>query len=152
VLTRSRDEAFARNHRQIRPGHILIGVALTPDARVDAMLTMLGIVRSQLVERAVAALGPSLPEHDGGPDLAYTPRASQVLTRATRLAEQLGWGWLGAAHLLVVLGEEDWGAAPRVLEEIGATAHALRSALSSAAQPIPPEASAEPPIYWWDSV
>jgi hypothetical protein len=73
-----------------------------------------------------------------------------MIDEATLLAERLSWGWLGAAHLLVPLGTEDWGAAPRILGEMGATASALRSALNAAAS-IPPEPSDEPRIYWWDS-
>lgn len=150
ALARSRDEASLRYHRQIQPGHILLAVALTADARVDAMLATVGIARWDLADRAAAHLAPSLPAHDGGPDLAYTPRGVHVRDRAIRLAERLGWGWLGAAHLLVALGEEDWGAAPRVFRELRATPSTLMSALTTAAHPIPPPMSDEPPIYGWD--
>lgn len=149
ALARARDEAFLRFHRQVHPGHILLAVALTPDARVDAVLATLGIAREALAERAAARLPPPLAAHDGGPDLAYTPRGGHVLEQATRLAEGLGWGWLGAAHLLVALGEEDWGPAPRVFREAGVTPAALHSALATAARSIPPPMSDEPPIYGW---
>ncbi|HTE47333.1 MAG TPA: Clp protease N-terminal domain-containing protein [Gemmatimonadaceae bacterium] len=149
ALGRARDEAFLRHHRQIRPGHILLGVALISDERVDAMLDTLGVARSDVAERAAAALVPAVPAHDGGPDLAYTRRGVHVLNQAALLAEQLEWGWLGAAHLLVALGEEDWGAPRRVMSELGVIPSALRSALASA-QPVPPAPSDDPPIFWWD--
>jgi ATP-dependent Clp protease ATP-binding subunit ClpA len=150
ALGRSREEAFLRNHHQIRPGHILLGVALISDVRVDAMLATLRVARTELAERAAGALGRALPAHGGGPDLAFTPRGVHVVDRATLLAERLGWGWLGAAHLLAVLSEEDWGSAPRVMGELGVTAGAVHAALASAARLIPPEPSDEDPIYWWD--
>jgi ATP-dependent Clp protease ATP-binding subunit ClpA len=150
ALARSRDEAFLRYHRQIRPGHILLAVANTSDVRVDAILATLGIARLDLARRAAAHLAPSLPPHDGGPDLAYTPRGVHVVEQAARIAERLAWGWLGAAHLLIALGEEDWGSPPRVFREVGVTPAALHSALAAVVHSIPPPMSDEAPIYWWD--
>jgi ATP-dependent Clp protease ATP-binding subunit ClpA len=150
VLRRAREEAFLRNHHRIRPGHILLGVALIADTRVDAMLATLGVARAEFAERAAAGLGRSLPVRRGGPDLAFTPRGVHVIDHATLLAERLGWGWLGAAHLFAMLGEEEWGSAPRVLGELGVTAGAVHAALTSAARLNPPEPSDEDPIYWWD--
>lgn len=148
---RARDEAFARHHRWIRPGHLLLGVALTPDARVDAMLAALHVDRSRLVELSATMLGPSLPPHGGGPDLPYSPHAIQTLLRATRLAERLGWGWLGSAHLLAALADEDWGSVPRVLAKLSVSPAAVHAAFMSRAHAIPPAPLDEPPIYWWDS-
>lgn len=151
ALRRASDEAFARHHKSVRPGHVLLGVALTSDARVDAMLAALHVDRSRLVELSATMLGPPLPPHGGGPDLAYSPHAVQTLLRAARLAERLGWGWLGSAHVLAALADEDWGSVPRVLAELRVSPAAVHAAFTSAAYSMPPAPSDEAPIYWWDS-
>src|SRR5688572_1898643 len=82
ALARARDEAAMRYHRQIRPSHILAGLLHSPDARVVAVFDDLGIRLSDIAARLALTIGPPLPPHDGGPDLAYTQRGGAVLTGA----------------------------------------------------------------------
>jgi len=146
ALAAGRDEAASRNHRMIRPAHILAGILRSPDARVVAALADLGILVSDLTAAIATEVGPSLSANARGPDLPYTRHGVAVLHGAVRAAERLRHDWLGAVHLLAALSQESWGAAPRVLHTAGVSPSRLWPAIERIAARMPPPPSSDPPL------
>jgi len=132
----------------IRPAHIFLGVLLTPDRRTDAVFSSLGVSASQLATAVYIELGRPLPADLSGRDLAYTRQGKLVLERACLYAEHLGWGWLGAVHLLQSLSELHWGTARRLLRSIGASPERLHQVIEAVSRPLAPALSSEPPFVW----
>jgi ATP-dependent Clp protease ATP-binding subunit ClpA len=151
ALGRARIEAIDLGHDQLGPDQILLGVLLTPDVRTDAVFEALGVSIDTLEERLRAELVRTRPRTGvaGGPDLPFTARGRNVLTRSVELAESLGFGWLGAIHLLAGIAESDSRIAPRLLREANVQSARVLELIESVARVLPPEPSDEHPIYWY---
>src|SRR5690348_2394636 len=123
--------AASNGNAQVEAVHLLAALLAQPEGIIHPLLEAVGVSPAQ-VSAAVDAELKKLPAASGttvgAP--AYSRAALQVLTKANDIAAEMKDEFVSTEHLLIALAAVDSGAA-RVLREAGATADALRGALSS---------------------
>jgi hypothetical protein len=118
VIEASEFAARDLGHSYIGTEHLLLAIYNQPESIAAIILDTAGLT-APVARAAVTAI---VPDGRGAPDgnLPFTPRSSQVFTKATEAALQLGHNYVGTEHLLLGLVEGD-GVAARVLHDAGLT-------------------------------
>src|SRR6478735_3197540 len=118
-------------HAQVEAVHLLAALLGQPEGIVQPLLQAAG-VQPSTVEAGVRAELGRLPAASGSTVGApsYARAALQVLTTATDMAAEMKDDFVSTEHLLIALATVD-SPARTVLTQAGATADALRAALTS---------------------
>ncbi len=77
-----------------------------------------------------SAMAPLSTLGDVGPDFPYTPAAMRVLELATKEAQDLGYAYVGAEHILLALVREGSSSASKILASNRIAHDRLRDALA----------------------
>ncbi len=125
------ESAAAAGHPQVEAVHLLDALLRQPEGIIHPLLQAVGAQPGD-VETAVRAELRRLPAASGTSVAApsYSRAAIAVLTRAGELAAEMQDDFVSTEHLLVAVAAVDSPAAT-VLKAAGATADALRAALTS---------------------
>ncbi|MGZ6831468.1 MAG: Clp protease N-terminal domain-containing protein, partial [Nocardioidaceae bacterium] len=118
-------------HAQVEAVHLLAALLAQPEGIIHPLLEAVG-VQPAAVTAAVDAELKRLPTASGttvgGP--SYSRAALQILNQAANIAAEMKDDYVSTEHLLIATATVDSPAAV-ILKDAGATADALRGALSS---------------------
>jgi ATP-dependent Clp protease ATP-binding subunit ClpA len=127
VLTYAQEEATRFNHNYIGTEHLLLGLVRETDGvgarALVALGTDLGTVRAAVVEIIGRGDNPTVGE------IGLTPRAKKVIEHAVAEARRLGHMYVGTEHLLLGILLEEKGIGAKVLQDLGVTLDAARTAV-----------------------
>ena len=123
--------AAAAGHAQVEAVHLLAALLAQPDGIARPLFEAAGVQPTQVISGIEAEL-KRLPAASGTTVAApsYSRAALQILSVATETAGEMKDDYVSTEHLLIAAATVD-SPASRILAEAGATADALRGALSS---------------------
>ncbi|HEY5882988.1 MAG TPA: Clp protease N-terminal domain-containing protein [Nakamurella sp.] len=105
VIEAAEAQARALGDHQVRPNHLLVGLASEPGALALRALNEQGISADALRAAAVAAL-PSGPGPSPNP-IDYDASTQKILQLTFREALRLGHNYIGTEHVLLALLEQE---------------------------------------------
>jgi ATP-dependent Clp protease ATP-binding subunit ClpB len=125
------DAAASGGHAQVEAAHLLEALLKQPEGIIHPLLQAVG-VQPAAIETAVRAELAKLPAAAGSSVAApsYSRAALQILAKANDLADEMKDDYVSTEHLLVATTTVD-SPASKLLTSAGASADALRGALSS---------------------
>jgi ATP-dependent Clp protease ATP-binding subunit ClpB len=135
VINAAIEAAASAGHAQVEAVHLLDALLRQPEGIIQPLLQAVG-AQPSAVESAVRAEIRRLPAAAGSSVAApsYARAALAVLTRAGELAAEMKDDFISTEHLLIAVAAVDSPAAT-LLRSAGATADALRGALTSVRGP-----------------
>ncbi len=125
--------------KEIRPHHILLGVARERNPRLDRFFQLRG--RYQQLKSEIEAGDPPKEPLDAQVDIPLDDAAKRVLTYAAEEAERLGHLPIEPEHLLLGLLREKDSIAAKTLEAISIDLERAREKVSSITPDTPPPTS-----------
>jgi ATP-dependent Clp protease ATP-binding subunit ClpB len=130
ALEGAREQAIARDHQVIEPGHLLFALLSDPEGVVYPVLHSLGVPPKPLRDRVDATLDRVPKVYAQGPSEARVgPALAAVLDAAFREAEALTDEYVSTEHLLLGLLEGE-DAAAQILREAGVSRDGVLAALA----------------------
>jgi ATP-dependent Clp protease ATP-binding subunit ClpB len=131
ALDGAHQQALARNHQEIAPGHVLFALLSDPEGVVYPLLQQLGVQPKSLRDRVDAALDRIPKVFAGGQvEPRFSPAVSQLLQMAGAEADQLTDEYISTEHLLLAMLDDVSSGVGRLLAEAGVTKAAALSALA----------------------
>jgi ATP-dependent Clp protease ATP-binding subunit ClpC len=130
ALQTAREEAAARGQAYVAPEHLLLALTSQRDAAWSTVFKELAVDQGALAQQMTSAMATPSASGDVGPDFPYTPAAMRVLELATKEAEDLGYAYVGAEHVLLALVREGSSSAATVLASNRITPDRLRDAMA----------------------
>ncbi len=126
--------AASQGHAQVEAVHLLAALLAQPEGIIHPLLQAVG-VQPATVEAGVRAELAKLPAATGSTVSApsYSRAAIQIFNTATDIAAEMKDDFISTEHLLIATATVDSPAAT-VLTQAGASAEALRGALSQRAR------------------
>ncbi|MEX1046470.1 MAG: ATP-dependent chaperone ClpB [Actinomycetota bacterium] len=124
------DEAKRRNQQAVEPEHVLFALLSDPEGVVYPLLHHLGVsprVLRDQVEEAVDRLPKVYSQ--GDQEVRLSAPSSQMLERATQLAEEMKDEYISTEHLFLAM-LDGAGAAAKILQDAGLTRDGVLSALA----------------------
>ncbi|HEX5248124.1 MAG TPA: Clp protease N-terminal domain-containing protein [Gaiellales bacterium] len=125
VVVLAQDEARTLKHDYIGTEHILLGLLREEDGLAARVLETLHVTEEE-VRAQVARIVAQGDEVVTG-QIAFTPRARNVLELALRESLSLGHDYIATEHILLGLVRENEGVAARILLEFDADAETIRN-------------------------
>ncbi|MFF5171410.1 Clp protease N-terminal domain-containing protein [Micromonospora sp. NPDC000089] len=107
VVVASQEEARARQHAEIRPEHLVLGLLAEPEGLAARAIVDEGVPLERVREAAVAAL----PQPAGQVPalIPFDAQAKKALELTFREALRLGHNYVGTEHILLALLEQEDG-------------------------------------------
>jgi ATP-dependent Clp protease ATP-binding subunit ClpA len=128
ALRFAQDEAAALNHNHVGPVHLFVGLVHEREGPAAGVFAEFGIT----LEEAQAALA-GVMGHGETPipvnDITLTPRAQNVVERATHESRRMAHPLTDSAHLLFAVVRENDGFTPRVIASLGVSREDLRAGI-----------------------
>ena len=123
-ISAAAEEARERQHGQVSPEHIALGLLHEPEGLAVKAIEALGVTSDAARAALVAALPPPTAASEP-PDgrIPFTPSAKKVTQLAVRDALRLGHNYIGTEHLLLGVLEYEQASGGGVLTELGITQH-----------------------------
>ncbi|MEX0833545.1 MAG: ATP-dependent chaperone ClpB [Actinomycetota bacterium] len=124
------DEAKRRNQQAVEPEHVLFALLSDPEGVVYPLLHHVGVsprVLRDQVEEAVDRLPKVYSQ--GAQEVRLSAPSSQMLERATQLAEEMKDEYISTEHLFLAM-LDGAGAAAKILQDAGLTRDGVLSALA----------------------
>ncbi|GAA4852018.1 Clp protease N-terminal domain-containing protein [Kitasatospora terrestris] len=128
VVIAAQEAARAAGNPEIRPEHLLLGLAAEPDALAALTLDALGATPDAVREAATAALPPAVDELPAL--IPFDAGAKKALELTFREALRLGHNYVGTEHILLALLEQQDGTGP--LADLGVTKPAAEARIVAA--------------------
>lgn len=132
----ARYRASQAGAREIRPHHILLGIAHESNPRLERLFQLRG--RYQQLKSEVEAGDPSGKPLEGQPNIPLDDPAKRVLAYAVEEAESLGHLPIEPEHLLLGLLREKDSIAARTLDAMSINLEDARKKVSSIIPDTPP--------------
>lgn len=129
VLVLAQDEARALHQPYVGTEHILLGLIKEEDGFAAQALERLGVKYDGVVQ-AIRQVVTIDEDTDVSGHLSFTPRVKRVLENSLREAMQMGQSYISTEHLLLGIVREGEGTALEVLNHLGVTGEAIRTALN----------------------
>jgi ATP-dependent Clp protease ATP-binding subunit ClpB len=129
ALEAAREQAVARSHQTIEPGHVLHALLSDPEGVVYPLLHALGASPRAMRDRVDAALDRLPKVYAQGVEVRLSPATAAMLERAFAEARSLTDEYVSTEHLLLALLEGDTPVA-RLLSDAGLKRDAVLSALA----------------------
>ena len=117
VVTAARAEATRLGSEYVRTEHILLGLCREPEGIAARTLVNLGANIEALVSEIERQVQPGTKVISGD-DIAFTPRAKNVLELAVIEARRFDHSYIGTEHILIGLLKEGEGIAVKVLQDM----------------------------------
>ncbi len=129
VLVLAQEEARALHQPYVGTEHVLLALMKEEDGLAAQALDRLGVKYDAALQcvRQMVAVDPNT---DVSGHLSFTPRVKRVLENSLREAMQMGKSYISTEHLLLGIVRENEGTAIDVLERMGVSGDAIRSALN----------------------
>lgn len=129
VLVLAQEEARALHQPYVGTEHVLLALMKEEDGLAAQALDRLGVKYDATVQcvRQMVTIDEST---DVTGHLSFTPRVKRVLENSLREAMQMGKSYISTEHLLLGIVRENEGTAIDVLQRMGITGDAIRSALN----------------------
>ena len=130
VLVLAQEEARRMEHNYVGTEHILLGLIAEGNGVGAKILGDLDIGLDQARQAVEFVVGRG--DKSRNAEISLTPRAKRVIDLSIQEARTLGHNFVGTEHLLIGLVAEGEGVAAGILEQMGATADRVRSAVIAA--------------------
>jgi ATP-dependent Clp protease ATP-binding subunit ClpC len=106
ALQSAREEAAARQERNVTPEHLLLGVLRHRGPDCETALTHLKVDPEIVSKELASAMSAASQERTVEGDFPYTAASMRVLKTAMKEAGDLGYAWIGTEHILLALAHE----------------------------------------------
>lgn len=143
ALQAARQEAARLHHEYVGTEHLLLGLLCIPESTAVKLLATLQVDLGALKADVERAVKQGSATRDPGADLPYTSRAKKILELAMGAARELRDPYVGTAHVLLGIVQEEKGVAARALLQAGITVPSLRSVLDASRGKAPEDAGPE---------
>ena len=134
LLQRAQKDALVRNHAQLESLHVLQALLAEEQSLSVSLLQRTGANLQEMRRALQNALDNLLPSRNGAAQLSLAPECMRVLALAEKQAQEAGDQYLTEEAVLLALARDKQSKAYAILQEGGATAEALKAAISSLRQ------------------
>jgi len=128
VVVLAQEESRLLSHDYIGTEHLLLGLLAEQEGVAARALESLNVTLEAAREQVIEIIGPGQPQPSG--HIPFTPRAKKILELSLRESLNLGSEVIDTEHLLLGLIDEGDGVGAQILQRLGATAQAVREAVT----------------------
>jgi ATP-dependent Clp protease ATP-binding subunit ClpC len=127
VVVLAQDEARHLKHNYIGTEHLLLGLLREDEGLAARVLESLHVTLEEARAQVARIVGTGDEVAPG--QIAFTPRAKEVLELSLREARALRHDYIGTEHILLGIVRENEGVAARILLDFDADAEKIREAV-----------------------
>ncbi len=130
MIVHAQEQSRIRNHNDISPEHLLLGLLDIDEGVAIEALAALAIGPQLMRQRIEEGMAPAKRRRPKSGHIPFTPQAKKALENALREALQLGHDYIGAEHILLGIMRGRDSIAAQTLLALGAEPDQLRVQVS----------------------